>query len=120
MDPHGRNANELDELVVCCRILLRVTRQDCHELTIRQLAVLLTCYLLDEDHTVRMLAARLRVSRAAVSRMLGHLVGEGLIKRQADPSDGRSVLFERTLSGWLFLDRLKTPALSSTPGRQRS
>ena len=120
MSADAKNANAPDDLVACCRILLRVARQDCHELTIRQLVVLLTCYLLDEDHTVRGLATKLRVSKPAVSRMLDHLVGEGLIKRQTDPGDRRSVLFQRTLAGWLFLDRLTVPALNSTPGRPKS
>jgi DNA-binding MarR family transcriptional regulator len=92
------------------RILTRFTDQDGHSLTIRQLAVLLTCYLLDEEHTVRRLAATLRIAKPAVSRMLDHLVEEGLIERRADPRDRRSVLFERTCSGQVFLDRIATPA----------
>ncbi len=91
-------------------ILTRFTDQAGHSLTIRQLAVLLACYLLDEDHTVRRLAARLGIAKPAVSRMLDHLVEEGLIERRTDPRDRRSVLFERTCSGQEFLERIARPA----------
>jgi|SRR5579871_1625948 len=80
--------------------------QDDHSLTIRQLAVLLTCYLLDEEHTVRRLAARFGTAKPAVSRMLDHLVDEGLIERRPDPHDRRSVLFGCTSEGKQFLERM--------------
>jgi DNA-binding MarR family transcriptional regulator len=85
------------------RVLTRCIDRDSHALTIRQLVMLLTCYLFDEDHTVRRLAVRLRVAKPAVSRMLDHLVEQGLIERRTDPRDRRSVLFERTYAGEVFL-----------------
>jgi DNA-binding MarR family transcriptional regulator len=100
------------------RILTRFTDQDGHSLTIRQLAVLLTCYLLDEEHTVRQLAATLHVAKPAVSRMLDHLVVEGLIERRADPRDRRSVLFERTCAGQAFLEGIAKPGLGAVAASQ--
>jgi DNA-binding MarR family transcriptional regulator len=87
-------------------ILTRCIDQDSYALTIRQLEVFLTCYLLDEDHTVRRLSARLRVAKPAISRMLDHLVEEGLIERRPDARDRRSVIFGRTCAGQEFLQRL--------------
>lgn len=94
------------ELILFYHILRHFTDQNDFPLTIRQLAVLLTCYLLDEDHTVRRLAASLRLAKPAVSRMLDHLVDEGLLERQPDPRDRRSVLFGPTSAGNSFLKRM--------------
>lgn len=94
------------DLMDVYRILTRIIEQDGHALTIRQLVVLLTCYLLDEDHTVRRLAVRLKVSKPAISRMLDYLVEQGLIERRVDSRDRRSVLFERTYAGRVFLERI--------------
>ena len=102
---HVKDANLLDFY----HILRRCVDQNYQTLTIRQLIVLLTCYLFDEDHTVRGLAVRLRVAKPAVSRMLDHLVEEGLIERRADPRDRRSILFERTHSGRAFIERIGQP-----------
>jgi len=90
--------------------LTRCIAQGSHTLTIRQLVVLLICYLFEEDHTVRRLAARLRVAKPTVSRMLDHLVEEGLIERRTDPRDRRSVLFERTRAGREFVEGIAKPA----------
>jgi DNA-binding MarR family transcriptional regulator len=89
------------------RILTRFIEQDDHPLTIRQLAMLLTCYLPDEEHTVRWMAAKFGAAKPAVSRMLDHLVDEGLIERRTNPSDRRSILFECTSAGTMFLQRIR-------------
>jgi DNA-binding MarR family transcriptional regulator len=100
-------AKNLD-LVDFHRILMRFIDQGGYALTIRQLVVFLTCYALDEDHTVKRLATRLRVSKPAVSRILDYLVERGLIERKADSRDRRSVLFERRDAGRKFLERIAT------------
>ena len=105
VDDHAKNVG----LIHFYDILRCVTDQSDFSLTIRQLAVVLTCYLFDEDHTVRGLAARLGLAKTAVSRMLDHLVHEGLLERHADPRDRRSVLFGRTLTGNSFLERITRP-----------
>ena len=100
-------------------MLQRFIDQGSHSLTIRQLAVLLTCYLLDEDHTVRRLAARLHAAKPAVSRMLDHLVEEGLIERKTDPRDRRSVLFECTHAGKMFLEGISSSGTRAIAWRER-
>jgi DNA-binding MarR family transcriptional regulator len=92
--------------------LRRSIDQNSYALTIRQLAVLLTCYMFDEDHTLTGLATRLRVAKPTLSRMLDRLAEGGLIERRADPRDRRYVLFERTYAGKQFLERIRQPVPS--------
>ncbi len=91
------------ELARLRNILERVGDQHRYTLTIKQLTALLTCYLNDQDRTLRMIAARLGSAKPAVSRMLAHLIEQGLIERLADPRDRRSVLFRYTPAGQKFL-----------------
>ena len=73
------------------------------DLTGRQLGVFLTCYLEDEAQTVRGLAAKLNVSKPAISRALDRLTEFDLVRRKSDPLDRRSVLAQRTVAGAAFL-----------------
>ena len=103
------------DLVDFYGVLMRFIDHGGYALTIRQLVVFLTCYLLDEDHTVKRLAVRLRVSKPAISRILDYLVERGLIERKVDSRDRRSVLFQRTDAGRKFLERIAT----QFPGGER-
>jgi DNA-binding MarR family transcriptional regulator len=86
---------------------LRLTRQTLDslagDLTLRQMAVLLHVYLLPPPHTVRGLAATLRVSKPAISRALDRLGRLGFTKRSRDSRDKRNVLVQRTVKGSVFL-----------------
>ena len=73
------------------------------DLTARQVAVLLTVYLTAPPHTVRGLAAGLKVSKAAISRSLDRLGQLELARRKVDEADRRSVLVQRTVKGSVFL-----------------
>ena len=73
------------------------------DLTARQLAVFLTCYLEVDAQTVRGLAAALNVSKPAITRALDRLSDFELVRRKADPLDRRSVLVQRTGKGSTFL-----------------
>ena len=73
------------------------------DLTARQVAVLLTVYLTAPPHTVRGLAAGLKVSKAAISRSLDRLGQLALVRRKVDEADRRSVLVQRTDTGLAFL-----------------
>ena len=74
-------------------------RQGNDELTMRQLAIMLVTYLDADLQTVRGLAETLRISRPAVSRALDRLGNFGLIRRQMDPRDRRSIVVRRTRKG---------------------
>ncbi len=54
------------------------------DLTNRQMALLMVVYLLPGPHTVRGLAARLRVSKPVVTRALNTLGALGYLRRQKD------------------------------------
>src|ERR671932_769004 len=87
--------------------ILTMVRRDGADLSARQLAVLLTVYLTDGPHTVRGLAAELRVSKPAITRALDRLGELDLARRKVDPMDRRSVIVQRTLKGTGFLRDLR-------------
>lgn len=84
-----------------------LVRRDGPDLSARQLAVLLTCYLFEGPHTVRGLASGLRVAKPAVSRALDRLEELDLARRQTDPADRRSVVVRRTVRGSALLREIR-------------
>jgi DNA-binding MarR family transcriptional regulator len=109
--------------------IVELVRRDGPDLSARQLGVFLTCYLDSEAQTVRGLAAKLSVSKPAITRALDRLSEFDLVRRKTDPLDRRSVLVQRTAPGMAFLRDLRAilrDAASSmritaepTPSRQR-
>jgi len=83
--------------------LVESLRRGGPDLTARQIAVLLTVYMTSPPHTVRGLAAGLKVSKAAISRSLDRLGQLELVRRKVDDADRRSVLVQRTVRGSDFL-----------------
>ena len=73
------------------------------DLSSRQMAIMLTVYLTPPPHTVRGLAAALKVSKPAVTRALDSLAKLAFLRRKSDPGDKRSVLLERTVKGSVHL-----------------
>jgi DNA-binding MarR family transcriptional regulator len=76
------------------------------DLSVRQMAILLTVYMEAPPHTVRALAARLDVSKPVITRALDSMGKLGLVKRRRDEEDKRNVLIQRTVDGSLYLERL--------------
>jgi DNA-binding MarR family transcriptional regulator len=87
--------------------IVALVRRDGPDLTARQLSVFLICYLEGEAQTVRGLAAKLDVSKPAITRALDRLSEFDLVRRKQDPLDRRSVLVQRTMGGAGFLRDLK-------------
>src|SRR5690349_9103357 len=87
--------------------VVALVRRDGADLSARQLGVFLTCYLRDGGHTVRGLAADLKVSKPAITRALDRLGELDLARRKVDPMDRRSVLVQRTTKGSAFLRDLR-------------
>jgi DNA-binding MarR family transcriptional regulator len=85
------------------RDVLLAQAKDSPDLSARQMALLLTVYLKPPPHTVRGLAAELRMSKPAVSRALDALSRLDLVKRKRDEADRRNVLVQRTVAGSVFL-----------------
>ena len=76
------------------------------DLSLRQIAILLTIYLEAPPHTVRGLAAKLRVTKPVVTRALDSLGKQRVLTRRRDALDRRSVVVQRTVEGALFVERL--------------
>jgi DNA-binding MarR family transcriptional regulator len=81
-------------------------KADAPDLSQRQLAVLLIVYLEPPPHTVRALAARLSVTKPVITRALDAMSEDGLLERQPDPADRRSILIKRTVGGAVYLEAL--------------
>ncbi len=88
-------------------VIVAFVRRDGPALSAHQLAVYLTCYLRNGNHTVRGLAADLNVSKSVITRSLDKLGDMDLTRRAPDPSDRRSILVERTPPGSELLDELR-------------
>jgi len=70
------------------------------------MAILLIVYTDVPPHTVRALAARLKIGKPAITRALDRLEAAGLIKRLPDEKDKRSILVSRTMGGAKLLSGL--------------
>ena len=88
--------------VALLRAIVALVRREGADLSARHIGVFLICHLEDDAQTVRGLAARLNISRTAVSRALNRL-----LRIRFGPLDRRSVLVQRTTMGAGFLRDLK-------------
>jgi DNA-binding MarR family transcriptional regulator len=108
----GTAATEPDVADRMIAILFHATtalvHRDSVDLTARQIATFLICYLDEEAQTVRGLAVKLKVAKAAISRVLDRLSQFDLVRRKTDPLDRRSILVQRTAKGKVFLRDVKT------------
>ncbi|MEM7288764.1 MAG: MarR family transcriptional regulator [Pseudomonadota bacterium] len=77
-----------------------------HDLSQRQIAILLEIYLLPPPHTVRGMAERLQVTKPVITRALDTMGRLGLVTRRRDLSDRRNVLIQRTVAGSQYLEAL--------------
>ena len=93
----------MDGLALWREVTLAAVRSEDPDLTQRQMAVLLTVYLMPPPHTVRGLAALLGVGKPVITRALDTMSAAGLLKRKRDETDKRNVLVQRTVKGAVFL-----------------
>ena len=96
--------------------ILGLMRREEPDLTARQFAVMLICYLEGGPHTVRGLAKRLDVAKPAITRALDRLEQFDLASRQLDPRDRRSVVIARTAVGHVFVHQLQDILAPSVGG----
>ncbi|MEL6920340.1 MAG: MarR family winged helix-turn-helix transcriptional regulator [Pseudomonadota bacterium] len=76
-----------------------------HDLTTRQMGILLTIYMEPPPHTVRGLAALLNVTKPVITRALDTMGHMKLVTRRRDPDDRRNVIIGKTVDGALYLER---------------
>lgn len=74
-------------------------RHESHDLSLRQMAVLLVCVDAREPQTIGALARHLRIGQPPVSRAVDHLEAAELVRRKTDPKDGRGILVVATPRG---------------------
>jgi len=86
--------------------LCELVRRQGPDLSSRQMAIMLTVYLEEPPHTVRGLAAQLRISKPAVTRALDTLSKMELLKRKSDETDRRSINVVRTVKGSVYLSEI--------------
>ncbi|MBO1324591.1 MarR family transcriptional regulator [Acetobacter sp. TBRC 12305] len=104
-----QTAEKTEDLVRTLRdTIVSLVRGAGPDLSARQLAVFLTCYLDESGHTVRGLAASLNVSKPAITRALDRLGELDLTRRKVDPLDRRSVLVQRTPKGAAYLKEIRS------------
>lgn len=89
-------------------VSLAQVHDEAPDLSVRQLAILLTIYMEAPPHTVRGLAAKLKVTKPVITRALDSMGKLDLVSRRRDEADRRNVLVQRTVKGALYLDHLAT------------
>lgn len=77
------------------------------DLTNRQMALMIIVCRTPGPHTVRGLAATLKVSKPVITRALNTLSALGYLRRQRDENDRRSVIIAHTRNGARFLERFE-------------
>jgi DNA-binding MarR family transcriptional regulator len=87
--------------------ILGLVQRDGRDLTARQLAVFLVCYLDKGPHTVRGLAQRLGVAKQVITRALNRLELGDLVERRVDPTDRRVILVVRAAAGRALVSELR-------------
>jgi len=87
------------------QVALSEVRDDEPDLTLRQMAILLSIYLEPPPHTVRGLATKLNVTKPVITRALDAMGARRLVTRHRDPKDKRNVIISRTVEGSLYLER---------------
>lgn len=88
------------------RVALEQVRRDGHDLSLRQMAILLHIYLVPPPHSVRGLAATLGVTKPVITRALDTMGALHLVDRDRDPVDRRNIIIKRTVAGALYLEKL--------------
>ena len=96
-------AGKKEALHLWQQVTASCVRMKSYDLSMRQLAVLLTVYLEPAPNTVKNLADRMNISKPAICRALDSLGRSGLLKRMRDEHDRRNVLVQRTVKGSVFL-----------------
>lgn len=99
---------DLKSLALWRDAVVSSVRSDNPDLSARQMALMLTVYLSNREHTVRGLAAELNISKPAISRALDRLGELGFIRRKRDEADRRNVLVQRTMKGSIYLSEFST------------
>ena len=103
-----------ENIEIFARTIKALVSDDRHDFSTRQLAIFLRVYLATESLTIRGLAAELNISKPAVTRGVDRLQNAGLVDRQRDKDDRRSIFVVRTKKGAKFFDEVRDFADGTT------
>lgn len=95
--------------------ILNLVRNGDDDITLRQMSMLLLVYSREEPYTPREMAANLAVAKPVISRAMDKMEELGVLRRLADPRDGRSVLLGRTPFGEDFMASLARATNGAKP-----
>ena len=97
----------VDDVVAFCRMFAVFERDQicCGTVTVAQCVVLQT--LLSDTWDVSSLAAKTRVTKGAMTRLVNGLEERGFVERQQDPEDGRRWFIALTPNGQREAKRLR-------------
>lgn len=84
---------------------LDIVRANGPDLSCRQITILLTIYMEPPPHTIRGLAAKLKVTKPVITRALDTMGSLDLVSRRRDDADRRNVIVQRTVQGSLYLEK---------------
>jgi len=97
LSPHQLTRMATDLRLACMRISRRVRYESSHDVAPHQFSVM--CRLEEAPRTPGELAEIERVAKPSMTRTVGALVDRGLVLRQDDPLDGRSVILSLSEDG---------------------
>ena len=97
LSPQQLTRMATDLRLACMRISRRVRYESSHDVAPHQFSVL--CRLEEAPRTPGELAEIERVAKPSMTRTAGALVDRGLVLRQDDPLDGRSVILSLSEDG---------------------
>ncbi len=111
--------NHIQALQLWHDVSLAMVHDKTHDLTVRQITILMTIYLEPPPHTVRGLAAKLHVTKPVITRALDTMGIKGLVKRRRDERDRRNVIIQKTLEGSLYLEKIGDMIIEKARGLPR-
>jgi DNA-binding MarR family transcriptional regulator len=97
LNPQQLTRMATDLRLACMRISRRIRYESSHDVAPHQFSVL--CRLEEAPRTPGELAEIERVAKPSMTRTVGALVDRGLVLRQDDPLDGRSVILSLSEEG---------------------
>ena len=105
-------AGNKEALQLWHKVVLENVRHNDFNLSERQLAILLTVYTQDLQHTVKSLSESLQITKPPVCRALDALSKHKLIERITDKKDRRNIFVGKTETGADFLTKFSGNIMS--------
>lgn len=96
--------NNRQALELWYEVIMNQVSSGAYDLSMRQFGILFTVYLEPGPHTVRGVAAKLKVTKPVITRALDAMGQLDLLARKRDEDDKRNVLIQRTVAGAQYVE----------------